>query len=212
MQRFARLLSWSGGKDAAYALSDQQALFSTYDEATRWLPHTRVPIEAVEAQARALGLPLVTVPLPSPWDQDEYEERLRRALAELAPGASMAFGDLYLTDLRAAREGALHQVGLVAAFPGWTTDTAGRAAAIVDAGVRAVVVSVDTRALSPDFLGRSFDTAFLTDLPPEVDPCGERGEFQTFVVDHPRFSSGLRLTVGDRFVDGDHALLELRLT
>jgi diphthamide synthase (EF-2-diphthine--ammonia ligase) len=66
--------------------------------------------------------------------------------------------------------------------------------------------------LSPDFLGRSFDTAFLTDLPPEVDPCGERGEFQTFVVDHPRFSSGLGLTVGDRFVDGDHALLELRLT
>jgi uncharacterized protein (TIGR00290 family) len=209
MQRYARLLSWSGGKDAAYALSDEQALFSTYDEATRWLPHTRVPIEAVEAQARALGLPLVTVPLPSPWDQGRYEERLRHTLADLAPGASMAFGDLHLTDLRAAREGALRQVGLVATFPGWTTATAQRAASIVAAGVRAVVVSVDTRALSPDFLVRSFDASLLADLPPEVDPCGERGEFQTFVLDHPRFSTPVDLTVGDQVTEGDHALLQL---
>jgi uncharacterized protein (TIGR00290 family) len=212
MQRYERLLSWSGGKDAAFVLSgDDEALFTTFDEVTRLLPHTRVPIEAVEAQASSLGLPLIKVPVPNPWDEAMYEERLRDALIQMAPGAAMGFGDMYLEGLRVAREQSLSRAGLVASFPGWTRDTTRRAMEIVEAGVEAVVVSVDTRVLSTDVLGRRFDAQFLSELPTEVDRCGERGEFQTFVIGHPRFSSPIRLSPGDLDIEGDHALLALHV-
>ena len=193
MNRGLCLLSWSGGKDAAYALQllggHVDRLLTTYLEVSGNLPHADVPVSLVRHQAELLGLALLEVPIPDPWSPDVYAERMGAVLR--GSGAeSVAFGDLYLEELRLAREQNLAGIGVRGAFPCWTENSARRAFEIVDAGIEAMVVSVDTRRLGVEFLGRRFDRAFLTDLPAGVDACGEQGEFQTFVVQPP--GSGVR--------------------
>jgi uncharacterized protein (TIGR00290 family) len=203
------LLSWSSGKDSAWALHVLRAagevevvgLLTTLDEA-----HDRVAMHAVrrrllEAQAGAAGLPLVTVPLPWPCSNAEYEARLATALdrARREGVSAIAFGDLFLEDVRAYRERLLGGTGLAPLFPLWGRDTRALAREMVEAGLQAWLTCVDARVLPRTFAGRAFDDEFLQDLPPGVDPCGERGEFHSFACAGPMFAEPVAVQVGQSF-------------
>lgn len=169
----------------------------------------------LEAQTRAAGLPLVTVPLPWPCSNDEYESRMREACASaVASGVEyVAFGDLFLEDVRRYREEHMTGTGLEPVFPLWGLDTRRLAEEMIDNGLRARLVCVDPRKLPAEFAGREFDAALLRDLPPGVDPCGENGEFHTFVYAGPMFREPVPIEPGeiverDGFVFADVRLAE----
>lgn len=207
-------LSWSGGKDAAAALlalrtarREPSLLLTTIDEESGRVPHHWVPRELIAAQARVLGLPLVEIAIPPAATNEQYEAAMRRAFAEppLASIDAVAFGDLFLEDLRAYREEKMRAAGLEAVFPLWGQDTARLAKRIVEVGFDATIVSVDPAKLDRSFLGRRFDPS---DLPDGVDPCGENGELHTFVSDGPGFlrsvawvSAGVREAAGFPYLD-----------
>lgn len=199
-------LAWSSGKDSAWALHRLrerpdlrvEALVTTLNEV-----HDRVAMHAVRhtllrRQARALGLPLRIVPLPDPCPNHVYEERMAGVLAEArAEGVHhMAFGDLFLEDVRAYREHQLEGTGISPLFPLWGLDTHGLAREMVEAGLRAWITCVDPRQLDRRFAGRCFDATLLDALPAQVDPCGERGEFHTFVWRGPGFAAPLDVRPG----------------
>ena len=212
MSRLA--LSWSGGKDCAAALlalrksgREPSLLLTTVDEESGRVPHHWVPRELIAAQARAAGMPLVEVAIPPGAANEAYEERLREAFATppLDAIGAVAFGDLFLADLRAYREEKLAAVGREAVFPLWGQDSARLAARIVEVGFRAVIVSVDPARLDRSFLGGAYDPA---ELPDGVDPCGENGELHTFVHDGPVFlrpvawaAAGVREREGFPYLD-----------
>lgn len=200
-------MSWSTGKDSAFALHvvrageeiDVRALLVTVNaDADRVAMHA-VRRRLLEAQARRLGLPLHVVEIPSPCSNDVYEERMAAAVAMARETAVelMVFGDLFLEDVRAYREDRLSGTGIAPVFPLWGRPTHLLARDMLTAGVQAVVTCVDPRVLSAEFIGRSFDESFLADLPEEVDPCGERGEFHTFVWDAPDFHSPIEIELGE---------------
>lgn len=168
--------------------------------------YDRVSIHGVrrtllEAQSRAAGLPLVEVMLAPACSNDEYESAFRHALGRVRaafPGCRhLAFGDLFLGDVRAYRERLLDGTGFDALFPLWGEDTTALAARFIAAGFRARLVCVDTTQLAMEFAGRAFDAALLAALPATVDPCGERGEFHTFVHAGPVFAHEVPLVVGE---------------
>jgi uncharacterized protein (TIGR00290 family) len=187
-------LAWSGGKDSALALWALQedgvrpaALMTTVTE-----EHDRISMHGVRRsllrrQAAATGLPLVEVGIPAGCTNDVYERRMAAAFAsaELAAVEEVAFGDLFLEDIRAYRESRLAAAGKRARFPLWGSDTAALARRFLAAGFRAILVCVDPRALDPSFAGRDYDERLLADLSAGVDPCGENGEFHTFVTAGP---------------------------
>jgi uncharacterized protein (TIGR00290 family) len=198
-------LAWSGGKDSALALAalraagtPPSALMTTVDEASGRATMHWVGRELIRAQADAVGLPLVEVPLPRPCPNAVYEERMRAAFArpELRGVRAVAFGDLFLADIRAYREARLAEAGLEARFPLWGADTEALARRFLVDGFRATVVCVDPRALDPGEAGSAYDEAFLARLPADVDPCGERGEFHTFVADGPVFARPVGFELG----------------
>jgi uncharacterized protein (TIGR00290 family) len=203
------LLSWSSGKDSAWALHvlrrqpdlEVVGLLTTFNEAFSRVAMHAVRRELVEAQAAAAGLPLVPVLLPFPCTNAAYEERMKSALAEArAAGVTrMAFGDLFLEDVRAYRVRLLEGTGVEPLFPLWGTpdDTPGLAIRMIESGLRAVLTCVDPRQLSGRFVGRPYDATLLADLPAEVDPCGERGEFHTFCYRCPEFSEEIAVTTGE---------------
>ena len=199
-------MSWSSGKDSAFALQainqdpnvDVVGLLVTLNaEADRVAMHA-VRRELVEAQADRLGLPLHVVEIPSPCPNEVYEAQMEAAMASAVAGGiqHVVFGDLFLADVRAYREAALAGTGIVPLFPLWKRPTETLAQHMVASGVRAVLTCVDPRQLAPEFVGRSFDGDLLAELPPGVDPCGERGEFHTFVWDAPPFRSPIDIEVG----------------
>jgi uncharacterized protein (TIGR00290 family) len=203
------LLSWSSGKDSAWTLHllrqrddvEVVGLATTYTDAFDRVAMHAVRMELVEAQARAARLPLWRIPLPWPCPNAAYEERMR-AVVERARAESVtcfAFGDLYLQDIRAYRERQLAGTGLTPLFPLWGTeaDTPALARTMLASGLRAVLTCVDPRQLDPSFVGRSFDATLLADLPPGVDPCGERGEFHTFCHAGPCFDHPIAIRVGE---------------
>jgi len=200
-------LSWSSGKDSAWSLHllrqdpsiEVVALVTTLNEAFDRVAMHAVRRELLEAQAQAAGLPLWTVPLPWPCSNEEYEARMRELCARaVGEGVeSMAFGDLFLTDIRAYREKQLAGTGLEPLFPVWQVPTPQLARDMIAAGLRAKITCVDPRVLSRDFAGRDFDAAFLADLPPTVDPCGENGEFHSFVYDGPMFAAPVPIRAGE---------------
>ena len=201
------LLSWSSGKDSAWTLHvlRQQGeceivgLVTTVNEAFDRVAMHAVPTPMLERQAAAVGAPLWKVPIPHPCSNAEYETAMR-ALIERARAANvtqMAFGDLFLEDIRAYRERQLAGTGLTPIFPLWQRPTAALAAEMVDAGLAAVLTCVDPRALPASFAGRIYDRALLASLPPGVDPCGERGEFHTFAYAGPMFATPIAVAVGD---------------
>lgn len=155
--------------------------------------------ELVELQAKSAGVPLWKVPLPWPCSNEEYEARMRevcaRALGESV--RAIAFGDLFLADIRAYREKQLGGTGLEPLFPVWKIPTRELATDMIAAGVRARITCIDPKKLPPEFAGREFDAAFLSDLPTGVDPCGENGEFHTFVYAGPMFRSPIPVELGE---------------
>ena len=210
MNRYPVALAWSGGKDSSLALAALRAdpaveVVALLTTVTR--DYDRISIHGVRrsiltAQVAALDLPLVEAAIPAAASNAVYEDALAAALTVLReqhPGVSdLAFGDLFLTDVRAYRERLLPRLGWTPLFPLWGRNTSSLAREFVETGYRAVLTCVDTTQLSPDFAGREFDAALLRELPANVDPCGERGEFHTCVYAGPIFRQPLQLRVGSR--------------
>ncbi len=200
------LLSWSSGKDSAWALRVLEAhevevvgLLTTLNRAFDRVAMHAVRRELVEAQAESLDIPLRPVPLPWPCSNADYErimeETCRQARAEGIE--AIVFGDLYLADVRAYRERQLQGTGLVPLFPLWGIPTDALARDMVAGGLRARVTCVDPKVLPATFAGREYDMAFLADLPAGVDPCGEKGEFHSFVYAGPMFRSPIPILSGE---------------
>jgi len=220
LPRVASALSWSGGKDSALALhalrraaTPPDLLLTTVDETTGTVPHHGVPAALVRAQAAAAGLPLHTVPIPPAASNASYEQRLDAAFGAppLDAVTTVAFGDLFLEDLRAYREARMREAGRAAAFPLWGRDTAQLARTFIDAGFQAILVSVDTEQVPLDLLGRPFDRGLLEDLPAAADPCGENGEFHTFVFAGPIFARPLAVEPAARTTSADGRFARLAL-
>jgi uncharacterized protein (TIGR00290 family) len=204
------VLSWSGGKDSALALQALRAdnafdVVGLLTSVTRG--YDRISIHGVrrallDAQAAATDLPLHTIELEPACSNDAYEAAFHAGLARVRsthPKAKhLAFGDLFLEDVRAYRERALASSDFAPVFPLWGLDTQALARRFVDDGFAANLVCVDTTQLDGAFAGRAFDHAMLDELPAGIDPCGERGEFHTFVSAGPNFSHRIPLTVGER--------------
>jgi uncharacterized protein (TIGR00290 family) len=196
-KRTKTILCWSSGKDSAWTLGvlrgrddiEVVGLMTTINGTHGRVMMHGVRLELLRAQAEALGLPLHVVDLPDGCSNEEYD----RAMGRFVAGAReegvelIAFGDLFLEDVRAYREERMAGSGLTPIFPLWGIPTDSLAREMVASGLRARVVCVDSRQLAPSFAGREFDASLLADLPDGVDPCGERGEFHTFVHDGPMF-------------------------
>ena len=201
------LLSWSSGKDSAWALhvlnrthpGAVAALLTTVNEAVDRVAMHAVRRDVLAAQARMAGLPLRIVPIPHPCPNEVYEVRMGTAVANaVADGFThVAFGDLFLDDVRRYREERLAKSGLEPMFPVWGMPTARLAEDMIAAGLQARLSCVDTRVLDRRFVGQSFDRSLLNDLPRTVDPCGENGEFHTCVTAGPMFANALDVEVGD---------------
>ncbi len=201
------LLSWSGGKDSALSLREiarsgrynVKVLLTTVTEGFDRVSMHGVRRDVLRAQASSLGLPLEEVWIPKNSSNEIYEARMKAALTRYKERGveEVAFGDLFLRDIRAYREERLAQLGMRGIFPLWGRDTGGLAREFVEAGFRAVLCCVDPRKLSKEFCGMEFDTAFLESIPSSVDPCGENGEFHTFVYDGPIFSKRIPVSRGE---------------
>ena len=201
------LLSWSSGKDSAWALHllrrepgiELVGLLTTLNTEFQRVAMHGTRRAVLEAQAAAAGLPLWIVPLPWPCSNEIYEQRMtevcQRAIDEGVE--AIAFGDLFLADVRAYREKQLKPTGLEPLFPLWEIPTAELARDMIAGGLRARLACVDTRQLPERFAGREFDAALLRELPPDIDPCGERGEFHTCVYAGPMFRAPLPLETGE---------------
>ena len=202
------LVSWSSGKDSAWMVHvlrqrgdvDIGALLTTINEPAQRVAMHAVRIDLLQAQADALGLPLWTVPIPSPCPNSVYEAAMGAAVARaVREGYTQgAFADLFLEDIRRYREERLAGTGLTPVFPlfGDATATPRLARGMIDAGLRARITCVDPRQLDRRFAGRDFDPALLAELPASVDPCGERGEFHTFAYAGPMFSRPVPIATG----------------
>jgi uncharacterized protein (TIGR00290 family) len=201
------LLSWSSGKDSAWTLHvlrrnpdiELVGLVTTLNSEIQRVAMHGTRRSVLEAQAEAAQLPLWIVPLPWPCSNEVYEQRMtevcKRAVDEHVN--AVAFGDLFLQDVRAYRETQLKSTGLEPLFPLWEIPTGELAREMIAGGLRARLSCVDTKQLAGSFAGREFDETLLQDFPEDADPCGERGEFHTCVYDGPMFSSPLRLQPGE---------------
>jgi uncharacterized protein (TIGR00290 family) len=201
MNRKPVIVAWSGGKDCTLALREIElggeysptVLLTTVTSGYERISMHGVRRSLLRAQAASLGIPLHEVEISPRAGNEEYESKMDAALSALrstTPGISgVVFGDLFLEDIRAYRESNLARVGLSAIFPLWGRDTRQVAAQFTDLGFRAAAVCVDSTALDQSFAGREYDASFVADLPVGVDPCGENGEFHTFVYDGPLFAT-----------------------
>jgi uncharacterized protein (TIGR00290 family) len=202
------LLAWSSGKDSAWALHvlrrqnqyEIAGLMTTFNAAFDRVAMHSTRRALVEMQAQAAGLPLIAAPIPWPCSNADYESAMKRVCDQaLAEGISaIAFGDLFLTDVRAYRERQLKDTGLEPLFPLWGMPTPELAQEMISAGLRAKLVCVDPQQISSSFIGRDFDKALLRDLPATVDPCGENGEFHSFVYAGPIFSREIAIVTGEK--------------
>jgi uncharacterized protein (TIGR00290 family) len=213
------LLSWSSGKDSAWALHVLRAqaevevagLLTTFNEAFNRVAMHGVRRDLVERQAAAAGLPLWAVPLPWPCSNDDYERRMSEVCARAVAGGieAIAFGDLFLEDVRAYREKRMTGTGLAPLFPVWGLETRKLAEEMIACGLKAKLTCVDSRQLDPSFAGREFDETLLSDLPEGVDPCGERGEFHSFVYAGPMLKSAVSVAVGETVLRDQFAFSDL---
>jgi len=211
-------LSWSSGKDSAWTLHklrtsgefEVTALLTTINQDASRVAMHAVREELLENQARAAGVRLVKVPIPTRCSNPVYEAAMAAAVTQArAEGVChMAFGDLFLENIRRYREEKLCAVGMTPVFPIWGLPTAGLAREMVAAGLRAYLTCVDPRKLNPSFAGRLFDHQLLDELPAAIDPCGENGEFHSFAFAGPMFSHLIEAKTGqiverDGFVFAD---------
>lgn len=215
------VISWSSGKDCAFALHrllndpdhDVVGLLTTLDGATSEVAMHRTPEAVLDAQAAAIGLPLTKIAIPWPCSNDAYEAIMGEAVARLVSDGveQIAFGDLFLADIRKYREQKLAGTGLAPMFPLWGRDTSELAAEMMSAGLAATVVTVDTRRLDQSMVGKHYDRSFIAALPPGVDPCGENGEFHTCVTAGPMFREALSVTASGVMVRDGFASVRLSL-
>jgi uncharacterized protein (TIGR00290 family) len=200
-------LSWSSGKDSAWSLHilrqdpsiEVVALVTTLNEQFDRVAMHAVRRELLEMQAASVGLPLWAVPLPWPCSNEEYEARMLGLCTRAVNDGiqAMAFGDLFLTEIRAYREKQLAGTGIEPLFPVWQIPTGELARTMIASRLRAKITCVDPRVLPKEFAGRDFDDQFLADLPTGIDPCGENGEFHSFVYDGPGFRQPIPISLGE---------------
>jgi uncharacterized protein (TIGR00290 family) len=200
------ILSWSSGKDSAMALYrvlksekfEIACLLTTITDRFHRISMHGVKEDLLDAQAQSLGYPIEKVIIPYPCPNQAYEEKMRKVLSvwKSKNVRHVIFGDLFLEDIRKYREEKLSQIGMTPVFPLWLEDTTILAREMLEEGFRAVVTCVDPNKLKATFAGRLFDESFLREIPPQVDPCGENGEFHTFVYDGPIFKRPIPVKVG----------------
>ncbi|WP_341901326.1 diphthine--ammonia ligase [Fluviicola taffensis] len=200
--------NWSGGKDSTLALYrilqnpsfDIRYLLTTLNQEADRISMHGVRRELLLRQAESIGIPTKTIELPSSSDMQAYESVMNTAIQELKSEGIVdcIFGDIFLEDLRTYRERKLEEVGISAHFPLWKEDTGNLVHEFVNSGFKTIVVCVDSSKLGKEFVGRVIDAQFLADLPETVDPCGENGEFHTFVFDGPLFSKPIEFEPGEQ--------------
>ena len=200
-------ISWSSGKDSAFALYELlrqsefevTGLMTTINEAFGRVAMHSTREELLVKQAEEIARPLVRIKIPYPCANEIYEKQVNESIDEAKrKGVThMMFGDLFLDDIRKYREEMLRPTGITPVFPLWQRQTKRLAVEMIESGFKAIVTCVDPRQLSPSFAGREFDESFLRNLPLGVDPCGERGEFHTFVYDGPIFRNPIKIKVGE---------------
>lgn len=200
-------MNWSGGKDSAMALwriqqtnqYDVQTLLTTFNEAYGRVSMHGVREELLDQQARRLGLPMAKLRLPEQSSMIDYQQRMEDVLHPIIDQGvtHSVFGDIFLEDLRQWREQQLATVGLTGVFPLWNVPSTDLLNEFWDAGFATIVVSVNAQKLDASFCGRVLDASFVADLPPDVDPCGENGEFHTFVYQAPYFAEPIKFIVGE---------------
>ena len=200
-------LSWSSGKDSAWALHvlrqrddvEVVTLLTTLNSQFERVAMHGTRAELLRMQAKSVGLPVLEVPLPWPCPYDAYESAMAKACAELKQQriVGVAFGDLFLEDVRAYREQHMAKAGLEPLFPLWGLPTRQLAETMIAAGLRAKVVTLDPKRMPVSLAGAELDAAFLAQLPPDSDPCAERGEFHTFAYAGPMFREPLAVKVGE---------------
>lgn len=207
------LVAWSGGKDSAMALYELLAsndykvvaLLTTVTEDYDRISMHGVRSALLEAQAESLGIPLEKVYITKDSSNEEYEARMKERLTYYKSKgvSSVAFGDIFLEDLRRYREGNLSKIGMKGIFPIWKKETRALAHRFIDLGFKAIVSCVDLKVLEKRFVGRIFDGGFSSELPSGVDPCGENGEFHSFVYDGPIFRKGISFRKGEVVLRGE---------
>jgi uncharacterized protein (TIGR00290 family) len=213
------LLSWSSGKDSAWSLHvlrqrgeyEVAGLLTTFNEAADRVAMHAVRRDLVEQQSAAAGLPLWAVPLPWPCSNEQYESLMAQTCAKAVSEGieGVAFGDLFLGDVRAYREKQMTGTGLQPIFPVWGRPTRALAEEMIAGGLRAKLTCVDTTKLDQSFAGREFDQSLLSVLPAGVDPCGERGEFHSFVYAGPMLNATLPISVGVTVIRDQFAFADL---
>ncbi len=201
------LLSWSGGKDSALSLYELQktglydvrALLTTVTEDYDRSSMHGVRRVLLEQQADSVGIPLEKVFIPKTVSNEEYESIMQEVCENYLNAGifTVVFGDIFLEDVREYREKNLEKIGMKASFPLWGKDTVSLARAFINLGFKAITTCIDSHVLGKDFVGRDFDEKFLNELPPSVDPCGEHGEFHSFVYDGPVFRKKISCTRGE---------------
>ena len=212
------LLSWSSGKDSAWSLHllrkmpeyDVVGLLTTFNESADRVAMHGVRRSLVRAQAAAAKLPLWEAELPWPCSNEQYEAAMKSACERAVRDGieCVAFGDLFLADIRAYRERQLSGTGLEPLFPVWRIPTGSLAREMIASGLRAKLTCIDSKQIDPKFAGRDFDVELLSELPASADPCGEKGEFHSFVYDGPMFREAIQIETGeivqrDRFFYAD---------
>ena len=213
------LVSWSSGKDSAMALHrildsnefEIIAILTTVSDTFQRVSMHGVREELLVEQANSIGLALERVRIPYPCPNEIYELKMSNLLQDYkSRGVShVVFGDLFLEDIRKYREDKLRQIGLTPIFPLWNKNTTELARSIIRAGFKAIITCVDPKKLDPKFAGRHFDDMFLSEIPANVDPCGENGEFHTFVFDGPIFRNRIDVNVGERVVRDGFQFVDL---
>jgi uncharacterized protein (TIGR00290 family) len=208
MNRKKVWMSWSSGKDSAFALwellsredLEVTGLLTTITETYNRVSMHAVREELLDMQAASLGLPIHKVRIPSTCTNEIYEQRMNDAVLEARAQevSYLAFGDLFLQDVRQYRVDLLSGSGMEPLFPLWQRSTPKLAHSMIDAGFKAVLTCIDPKKLPPSFVGRNYDRTLLSELPVDVDPCGENGEFHTFVFDAPIFRESLHIEIGER--------------
>jgi uncharacterized protein (TIGR00290 family) len=207
VQRKPIILSWSGGKDSCLALYrlmhghefSVEALLTTVTRDYQRISMHGVRTNLLQRQAEMLGLPLHQVFIPAAANNEEYESRMEEAISGYRENGidTVGFGDLFLEEIRTYRDAFLARLGMKGIYPVWNRNTNGTIREFIAAGFKTIIVCVDPKQLDADFAGRVLDEKLLSELPPGCDPCGENGEFHTFVFDGPIFREPVRFTRGD---------------
>lgn len=201
------MMSWSSGKDSAWALYqllqdpniEVVGIFTTINKTFERVAMHAVRVELLKMQAKCLNLPLTIIELPFPCSNEQYQKVMGEFVDKVKNDNidAMAFGDLFLQDIKDYRISNLQGTGIEAIFPIWGKDTKELAIEMIASDVKTVLTCVDPKQLSPNFAGRKFDQSLLSELPKNVDPCGENGEFHSFVYDGPMFNSPIAIEIGE---------------